>query len=77
MTKEKIADYLISIVLPIAPAASCTVQQDDLGTLLKLSIPEENKGRVLGKGGETIKAIRHIVGLVGYANGIRTSIKVI
>lgn len=77
MNKEAIADYIVTLIKPVAPEVSCAVQVDSLGTLFSVTIAEENKGRLIGKGGETAKAIRQIVSLVGYANGIKASVKIL
>src|SRR4051794_29788420 len=76
MTKEDIAVYLMSLIAPIAPGTTCEFVSDDMGTLFTVTVPADNKGRVIGRSGETIKAIRHIVGLVGFQVGIRASVKV-
>ena len=49
---------------------------DDLGVLYTIHLAQEDVGRVIGKGGDTIKCIRSITRLVGYTEEIRASIKI-
>jgi len=79
MTKEDIANYLVEILKPLVlrPAdVQCVVTTDDMGVLYTLTLGEGDFGRVVGRGGQTIKAIRTVIQAVGMANKIRTHIKV-
>lgn len=77
MSKEEVSDYIVSLIKPLAPSVSCTYTTDDKGVLFEVSVPDDQKGLLLGRGGENIKAIRRIVSLVGFQAGMRASIKII
>lgn len=51
--------------------------KDDMGILLKLSLNKEDLGVVIGKGGETIKAIRTLVNIIGRQENAKVSVKII
>ncbi len=51
--------------------------KDDMGILLKLSLSKEDLGVVIGKGGETIKAIRTLINIVGRQENAKVSVKII
>ena len=76
LTKEQIADYIKNLIQPLAPQVAVEIKSDDLCTLFFIVVPEEDKGRIIGRSGETMRCIRHIVSLVGYQNSIRASVKV-
>lgn len=78
MNKQNLADYLHSIVKPLTPNGEPHVdlKTDDMGLLLTLTVPDTDFGKVIGRGGETIKAIRTVVAAVGMTSKMRVSIKV-
>lgn len=42
---------------------------DELGTLLELDVHPEDTGKVIGKGGQTIKSLRILLRIVGAKEG--------
>ncbi len=79
MNKEDIRVYIENMVRPIlsVPSAlSIDVLSDELGILYTLSIDKADLGRVIGKQGDTINAIRTVVRVVGLSHGIRPSVKI-
>lgn len=79
MNKEQVREYLVSIVIPLVlhpEAVQCDLTTDDMGVLYTLTLGEGDFGRVVGRQGQTIKAIRTVIQAVGMANKIRTHIKV-
>jgi predicted RNA-binding protein YlqC (UPF0109 family) len=72
-------DYLISLVKPlIKHHEDFTVveSQDAMGILLTVRMNNADMGAVLGRGGETAKAIRHLVRVAGIKQNARVSIKI-
>jgi predicted RNA-binding protein YlqC (UPF0109 family) len=51
---------------------------DEMGVLLTVKVDSTNRdtGRVIGFKGGTIKAIRHLVGIVGFKNDARVTVKI-
>lgn len=47
---------------------------DEMGVLLTIDVAKEDKGKVIGKKGATINAIRHIMKCFGY--GVKQDISV-
>lgn len=45
--------------------------------LITIQVHRDDMGKLIGKGGQTAKAIRSLVRLVGMKNGVTTSIKII
>lgn len=52
-------------------------QVDDLGVLLTVQVSEKDMGKIIGKGGQTIKALRTLIRTVGSADGQRVNLKVL
>jgi len=49
---------------------------DDLGVLLKLKVHKDDMGRVIGKQGETAKAIRTLLRVIGMTENARVNLKI-
>jgi len=50
---------------------------DDLGVLIKLRVNEADMSKVVGKGGQTAKALRTLLRLVGSKYDFRTNLKIL
>jgi predicted RNA-binding protein YlqC (UPF0109 family) len=73
-------DYLRAILEPILTRKEDLVigrSEDTGGTLLTISVSKYDVGRIIGKQGETIKAMRLLLHVFGMQQGIKISIKVL
>ena len=52
-------------------------KEDELGTLLTLSVNKEDMGVIIGKGGNTISSIRSILRIFGSKMDKRVNLKVL
>jgi len=71
-------DFLGSIVTPLLSAPSdLHIEQihDDMGILLLVNVAKEDMGTVIGKSGETSKAIRTLMRVYGAQRQARVSVK--
>lgn len=74
-----IEKYLESIAQPLLSnpnAFKVTASKDEMGVLLTVTVAPEDMGTLIGKLGETAKAIRHLVRIVGVKHTARVSIKI-
>lgn len=72
--------YLTSIVLGLVDAPEeVQVERslDEQGVLLALSVAPADMGKVIGRAGDTARAIRTLLRAYGMKNGARISMKVI
>jgi len=72
-------DYLKQILEPLLrnpQALEISESQDEEGKLLSVYVSSPDMGRVIGKSGETIKAIRTIVHGASILVGEKVSIKI-
>lgn len=75
-----IEKYLEDIIRPLLtnPTASNISQSiDDMGILLTLQVAPEDMGPIIGKSGETSKAIRHLLRIAGVKQNARVSVKIL
>lgn len=51
--------------------------EDSLGTLLSIKVNESDMGKLIGKNGQTISALRLLVRAMGARNGQKINLKVL
>lgn len=71
--------YLIAILEPLLKhkdALSIAATNDQMGILLTVTCHKYDMGSLIGKGGETAKAIRHLVRIAGIKQNARVSVKI-
>ena len=66
---EQFCEHKDSIVIEAA--------KDDLGVLVTIQIHEEDMGRLIGKQGQTISALRTLTRIIGARENERINLKVI
>ena len=52
-------------------------KKDELGILLTVQVAEADMGKLIGKGGQTIKALRILLRTIGSASSQRVNMKVL
>ncbi len=50
---------------------------DELGILLTVKVGEKDMGKLIGKGGQTVKALRTLLRLLGGNNNQRINLKIL
>lgn len=50
---------------------------DELGVLLTVQVSERDMGKIIGKGGQTIKALRTLLRVVGSQKAQRVNLKIL
>ena len=66
---------LIKLLVRVPEDVEIARSEDDLGVLFRIWINSSDMPRLIGKGGETIKAIRSVAKLIGYNHDVRASLK--
>lgn len=78
-TNMPMEQYLADIIRPLLTkpdSARIALSSDDMGVLLSLTVANEDMGPLIGKNGETAKAIRHIIRIAGVKQSMRVSVKI-
>ena len=73
-----VVDYLKLVISPMIKIKEDLViveSQDPMGTLLTVTVNKSDMGLLIGKEGETAKAIRTLVRIAGFTEGARVSVK--
>lgn len=79
LTNMPIDAYLAQIILPLChkpDAVKIAASTDQMGVLLTVTVDKADMGVVIGKSGETAKAIRHLVRIAGIKASARVSVKI-
>ena len=80
MPSDKVADlveYLVCALVEDEDAVSLDVTDGDEGSLIEISCGEEDAGRVIGRKGRTIKAIRTLARALGQRVGTAVEVEVL
>ena len=75
--ERKFLEYILTALLEHTENISLEEKKDDLGLLLTLCVHEDDMGKLIGKGGQTIQAIRTILRMLGSKRQERINLKVI
>jgi len=50
---------------------------DEMGVLITLKVSKDDMGKIIGKGGQTAKAIRVLLRVIGSKNNSRVNLKIV
>lgn len=64
MTKE-LVEYVVKQLVNKPEAASVSLSKSNDKILIEISVDEADRGKVIGKSGQTIKALRMLVSAIG------------
>jgi len=73
---KKYIDGLIRPILAYPDSLTIDSKVDEMGVLYTIKAKKEDFGRMIGKEGETIGAVRKLSRAVGMTKGIRASIMI-
>lgn len=73
----KFLRYVIELIVTNPGEVEITRTIDDLGVLITLKVAKEDMGRVIGKDGQTAKAIRTLLRSIGSRNEERINMKIL
>ncbi len=75
---QEFLKFVVEAIVENPKAVEIKRSVDEMGVLLTVKVDTTNRdtGRVIGFKGGTIKAIRHLVGIVGFKNDARVTVKI-
>lgn len=73
---KKFLEYVLSSLLDHPEDLKISEIHDELGTLFELEVNEEDMGKLIGKGGKTIKALRTLIRMVGSKTEERVNLRI-
>lgn len=81
MAKERHGDqefleYLIKSLVDNPDKVEVDRKVDEMGVLLTLKVAPEDMGKIIGRSGNTAKAVRSLLRIVGIKNNARVNLKI-
>ena len=73
---EKFLEFLIKSMVDNPDDVKVERKVDEMGVLLSLRVNSKDMGNVIGKQGQTAKAIRSLLRIVGIKNNARVNLKI-
>lgn len=79
MAKERDVEFLEYVIKALVDApdkVKVKREVDEMGVLLTLDVDQADMGKIIGRDGNTAKAIRTILRIVGIKNNARVNLKI-
>jgi len=69
-------EHVVKSLVDVPDAVKIKRTVDEMGVLLTLDVSPEDMGKVIGRSGNTAKAIRTLLRVVGMKNNARVNLKI-
>lgn len=73
---QEFVDFLVKALVSNPDDVKSERKVDEMGVLITLRVNPEDMGTIIGRAGETAKAIRTLVRIVGIKNNARVNLKI-
>ncbi len=73
---QEFLEYVVKALVDNPDAVKVTRKVDEMGVLMTLDIASEDMGKIIGRSGNTAKAIRTLLRVVGMKNNARVNLKI-
>lgn len=70
-------EFIVKQMVSNPDEVEVTRTVDEMGVLITLKVAKEDMGRIIGKGGQTAKAMRVLLRVVGSKNNARVNLKIV
>lgn len=74
---EAFLRYVLESVVDDRDQLVITSKIDELGVLLTVKVSDADMGKLIGKGGQTVKALRTLLRLLGSSGAQRINLKIL
>lgn len=75
-TDQEFLEYLVKSLVDNPDKVEVGRKVDEMGVLLTLKVAPEDMGKIIGRNGNTAKAIRSLLRIVGIKNNARVNLKI-
>ena len=75
-TDTQFLDYMIKALVDNPNEVKITRSVDEMGVLMTLTVSPLDMGKIIGRAGNTAKAIRTLLRVVGMKNNARVNLKI-
>ena len=73
---KELVEYIVKSLVEKPEDVSVSAGESEMGKVIKIKVADDDKGRVIGKQGRIIKAIRQVVSAGATKNGERYRVEV-
>ena len=73
---QEFLEYVVKALVDKPDAVKINRVVDEMGVLLTLDVDPEDMGKIIGRSGNTAKAIRTLLRVVGMKNNARVNLKI-
>lgn len=73
---QEFLEYVVKALVDKPDAVKSDRRVDEMGVLLTLKVDAEDMGKIIGRNGNTAKAIRSLLRVVGIKNNARVNLKI-
>ncbi len=74
---EAFLRYVLESIVDDPGSLVITSKVDELGVLLTVQVSDNDMGKLIGKGGQTVKALRTLLRLLGSTGAQRINLKIL
>lgn len=73
---QEFLDFVVKALVDTPDAVKTDRKVDEMGVLLTLTVDPADMGKIIGRAGQTAKAIRSLLRVVGIKNNARVNLKI-
>ena len=70
-------EYVVKQIVESPEEVEVSREIDEMGVLLTLKVAKDDMGKIIGKSGQTAKALRTLLRIVGSKNDARVNLKIV
>ncbi len=70
-------EYVVKQIVENPDEVEVSREVDEMGVLLTLKVSKDDMGKIIGKSGQTAKALRTLLRIVGSKNNARVNLKIV
>lgn len=74
---KELVEYIARAIVDDPDSVRVNEVPDEDGIVLKLEVAQEDKGKVIGKQGQTAKAIRTLLRIAAVKRNVRASLEIV
>jgi len=76
-SEKEFLQYVLTALLEKPENITISETEDSLGTLFEITVDTDDMGKLIGKGGQTVKSLRTLLRMMGSKNEKRVNLKIL
>ena len=76
-TDKEFVEHVVKQIVEKPEAVKVERTVDEMGVLLTLEVDKDDMGKIIGKSGQTAKALRILLRVIGSKNNARVNLKIV